>query len=109
MNQTIIKIAFIALLSSFAAVSYAHNEDPKDPKRVSVVVDNLKPGYATLSWIDTEITSIQINSNNGQVIPSIPVMDATSLHLNGLINGTYEILFLIGDKVIATENLTVNK
>lgn len=109
MNQTIIKIAFIALFSSFAAVSYAHNEDPKDPKRVSVVVDNLKPGYATLSWIDTEITSIQINSNNGQVIPSIPVMDATSLHLNGLINGTYEILFLIGDKVIATENLTVNK
>jgi hypothetical protein len=36
-------------------------------------------------------------------------MDTTSLHLNGLINGTYEISFLIGDKVIATENLIVNK
>ena len=109
MSQTFIKIAFIALFSSFAAVSFAHNEDPKDPKRVTVVVDNLKPGYATLSWVDTEITAIQINSSNVQVIPSIPVMDTTSLHLNGLINGTYEILFLIGDKVIATENLTVNK
>ncbi len=107
MNQTIIKIAFIALFSSFAAVSFAHNEDPKDPKRVSVVVDNLKPGYATLSWIDTEITAIQINSTNGHEMPSIPVMDATILHLNGLIEGSYEILFLIGDKVVATEYLIV--
>ena len=109
MSQTFIKIACIALLFSFSSVSFAHNEDPKDPKKVSVIVDELKPGFATLSWVDIEITSIRINSNNGQVIPSIPVMDATSLHLNGLINGTYEISFLIGDKVIATENLTVNK
>jgi hypothetical protein len=109
MSQTFIKNACIALLFSFSSVSFAHNEDPKDPKKVSVIVDELKPGFATLSWVDIEITSIRINSNNGQVIPSIPVMDATSLHLNGLINGTYEISFLIGDKVIATENLTVNK
>jgi hypothetical protein len=109
MGQTFIKIACIALLFSFSSVSFARNEEPKDPKKVSVIVDELKPGFATLSWVDTEITSIRINSNNGQVIPSIPVMDTTSLHLNGLINGTYEILFLIGDKVIATENLTVNK
>ena len=109
MSQTFIKIAFIALFSSFAAVSFAHNEDPKDPKRVTVVVDNLKPGYATLSWVDNEITAIQINSTNGQEMPSIPVMDATTLHLNGLIEGSYEILFLIGDKVMATEKLTVLK
>jgi hypothetical protein len=109
MSQTFIKIAFIAMLFSYSSVSFAHNEDPKDPKKVSVIVDELKPGFATLTWVDTEITAIQINSNNGQIIPSIPVMDATSLHLNGLINGTYEISFLIGDKVIAIENLTVNK
>ena len=43
-------------------------------------------------------------------MPSIPVMDATTLHLNGLIEGNYEILFLIGDKVVvATENLTIIK
>ena len=109
MSHNFIKIACIAMLFSFSSVSFAHNEDPKDPKRVTVVVDNLKPGYATLSWVDTEITAIQINSSNVQVIPSIPVMDTTSLHLNGLINGTYEISFLIGDKVIAIENLIVNK
>jgi hypothetical protein len=34
-------------------------------------------------------------------------MDATSLHLNGLIEGNYEISFLIGNKVVATEYLTV--
>ena len=42
-------------------------------------------------------------------MPSIPVMDATTLHLNGLIEGSYEILFLIGDKIVATENLTIIK
>jgi hypothetical protein len=36
-------------------------------------------------------------------------MDATTLHLNGLIEGSYEILFLIGDQVVATESLTVLK
>lgn len=109
MSHNFIKIACIALLFSFSSVSFAHNEDPKDPKRVTVVVDNLKPGYATLSWVDTEITAIQINSTNGQEMPSIPVMDATTLHLNGLIEGSYEILFLIGDKIVATENLTIIK
>lgn len=109
MSHNFIKIACIALLFSFSSVSFAHNEDPKDPKRVTVVVDNLKPGYATLSWVDNEITAIQINSTNGQEMPSIPVMDATTLHLNGLIEGSYEILFLIGDKIVATENLTIIK
>jgi len=109
MSQTIVKIAFAALFFSFTSVVFAHNEDPKDPKRVTVVVDNLRPGYATLSWVDTEITAIQIKATNGQEMPSIPVMDATTLHLNGLIEGSYEILFLIGDQVVATESLTVLK
>ena len=109
MSHNFIKIACIALLFSFSSVSFAHNEDPKDPKKVSVIVDELKPCFTILSWVDNEITIVQINSSNVQVIPSIPVMDTTSLHLNGLINGTYEILFLIGDKVIPTKNLTVNK
>jgi hypothetical protein len=42
-------------------------------------------------------------------MPAIPVMDATSLHLNGLINGTYEISFMSGETVIAIETLVVNK
>ena len=109
MNQTIVKIAIAALFFSFTSIAFGHNEDPKDPKRVTVVVDNLKPGYATISWLDSEITAIQISSNNGQEMPTIPVGDATTLHLNGLIEGSYEILFFIGDQVVATENLLIKK
>ena len=109
MNQIYTKIALLAILFSFSTVCFANNEDPKDPKKVSVVVDQLKPGYVTLSWVGSEITAIQINSTNGQVMPIIPVKDATSLHLNGLIEGAYEISFFFGDNVVATENLWVKK
>jgi hypothetical protein len=107
MNQLLLKIAFIAWLCAISTVTFAHNNEPKDPKKVSVIVDQQKPGYATLSWVDIEITSVEIHSSNGQFLPTIPVMDATSLHLNGLIEGNYEISFLIGNKVVATEYLTV--
>jgi hypothetical protein len=109
MNQSIVKIALVIFLFSISKVTFAHNEDPKDPKKVSVLVNDLKPGYVTLTWVDIEITSIQIYSSNGQFIPSIPVLDATSLHLNGLIEGDYEISFIRGNKVVATEKLTVSK
>ena len=107
--QSTVKFALVVMMLASASFTFAHNEDPKDPKKVSVVVNEMKPGFATLSWSDYAITTIQINSTNGQVMPSIPVMDATTLHLNGLIEGSYEILFLIGDKIVATENLTVTK
>jgi hypothetical protein len=42
-------------------------------------------------------------------MPTIPVMDATSLHLNDLMNGSYEINFLAGEKVVASEKITVSK
>jgi hypothetical protein len=89
--------------------SFAHNEDPKEIKKVSVVVNELKPGFATLSWSDYTITAIQITSVNGMFMPTIPVMDATSLHLNDLMNGSYEINFLAGEKVVASEKITVSK
>jgi hypothetical protein len=69
----------------------------------------LKPGFATLSWSDYTITAIQITSVNGMFMPTIPVMDATSLHLNDLMNGSYEINFLAGEKVVASEKITVSK
>jgi hypothetical protein len=109
MNQIFTKIALLAILFSFSTVAFANNEDPKDPKKVSVVVDQIKPGYLTLSWNGSEITAIQINSTNGQVMPIIPVKDATSLHLKGLIEGEYEISFFFGDIVVATENIWVKK
>jgi len=104
--QSTVKFALVVMMLASASFTFAHNEDPKI---VSVVVNEMKPGFATLSWSDYAITTIQINSTNGQVMPSIPVMDATSLHLNGLINGTYEISFMSGETVITTETLVVNK
>ena len=102
---TVVVLMIVAV--SFS--SFAHNEDPKEPKKVSVVVNQLKPGFATLTWTDYSITAIQINTTNGMFMPAIPVMDATSLHLNDLVNGSYEINFLAGDKVVASEKITVSK
>jgi hypothetical protein len=99
----------VLMIVTVSFSSFAHNEDPKEIKKVSVVVNELKPGFATLSWSDYTITAIQINTSNGMFMPAIPVLDATSFHLNDLINGTYEINFLAGDKVVASEKITVSK
>lgn len=101
--------AAVLMIVTVSFSSFAHNDDPKEVKKVSVVVNELKPGFATLSWSDYSITAIQINSVNGIMMPTIPVMDATSLHLNDLMNGSYEINFLAGDKVVASEKITVSK
>ena len=110
LNIITIRIATIVLmLTAVSFSSFAHNEDPKETKKVSVTVNEFKPGFATLSWSDYSITAIQINTSNGMFMPAIPVMDATSFHLNDLINGSYEINFLAGDKVVASEKITVSK
>ena len=110
LNIITIRIATIVLmLTAVSFSSFAHNEDPKETKKVSIVVNELKPGFATLSWSDYSITAIQINTSNGIFMPAIPVMDATSFHLNDLVNGSYEINFLAGDKVVASEKITVSK
>jgi hypothetical protein len=110
LNIITIRIATIVLmLTALSFSSFAHNEDPKETKKVSIVVNELKPGFATLSWSDYSITAIQINTSNGIFMPAIPVMDATSFHLNDLVNGSYEINFLAGDKVVASEKITVSK
>jgi hypothetical protein len=110
LNIITIRIATIVLvLTAVSFSSFAHNEDPKETKKVSIVVNELKPGFATLTWSDYSITAIQINTTNGMFMPAIPVMDATSFHLNDLVNGSYEINFLAGDKVVASEKITVSK
>ena len=106
-SQKLTVVVLMLVAVSFS--SFAHNEDPKEIKKVSVVVNELKPGFATLSWSDYTITAIQITSVNGMFMPTIPVMDATSLHLNDLMNGSYEINFLAGEKVVASEKITVSK
>ena len=101
--------AVVVMIVVVSFSSFSHNEDPKETKKVSIVVNELKPGFATLSWSDFTITAIQINTANGVFMPPIPVMDATSFHLNDLVNGSYEINFLAGDKVVASEKITVSK
>jgi hypothetical protein len=101
--------AVVVMIVVVSFSSFAHNEDPKETKKVSIVVNELKPGFATLSWSDFTITAIQINTANGVFMPPIPVMDATSFHLNDLMNGSYEINFMAGDKIVASEKITVSK
>jgi hypothetical protein len=101
--------AVVVMIVVVSFSSFAHNEDPKETKKVSIVVNELKPGFATLSWSDFTITAIQINTANGMFMPAIPVMDATSFHLNDLMNGSYEINFMAGDKIVASEKITVSK
>ena len=102
-------VAAFLMIVTVSFSSFAHNDDPNEVKKVSIVVNELKPGFATLSWSDYTITAIQINSTDGIIMPTIPVMDATSLHLNDLMNGSYEINFLAGDIVVASEKITVSK
>ena len=53
LNIITIRIATIVLmLTAVSFSSFAHNEDPKETKKVSIVVNELKPGFATLSWSD---------------------------------------------------------
>ena len=106
-SQKLTVVVFMIVAVSFS--SFAHNEDPKEVKKVTVVVNEMKPGFATLTWSDLTITGVQIISSNGIVMPTIPVGDATSLHLNDLMNGSYEINFVAGDKVVATEKISVSK
>ena len=101
--------AVVVMIVVVSFSSFAHNEDPKETKKVSIVVNELKPGFATLSWSDFTITAIQINTANGMFMPAIPVMDATSFHLNDLMNGSYEINFMAGDKIVASEKIIVSK
>ena len=106
-SQKLTVVVLMIVAVSFS--SFAHNEDPKETKKVSIEVNEFNPGFATLSWSDYSITAIQINSTNGMFMPTVPVMDATSLHLNDLLNGSYEINFLAGDQIVATEKITVSK
>ncbi len=55
--------AVVVMIVVVSFSSFAHNEDPKETKKVSILVNELKPGFATLSWSDFTITAIQINKN----------------------------------------------
>ena len=89
---------------------FANNDDePKDNAKVKVITSSINQGDATVKWYDQEIDYIEIISNNNQVMPSIPVLDADALHLHGLTNGVYLIHFKSKGKVLYTKEIRVQR
>ncbi len=90
----------------------AHNgegDEPKKEDKVQLITSQLSIGDATLNWSDKRIDFIEISSDNGQFMPSIPVLDASSLHLNDLLNGNYTINFVAEGKVLYSRSLVVQR
>jgi hypothetical protein len=50
---------------------------------------------------------IEIVASNGQFMPTIPVSDAKSLHMNDLMNGTYTLVFKSATETLYTKVIEV--
>ncbi len=106
----IFTILFSFSLLMLSPYSFANNDDdPKDNVNVKVITSSIDQGNATVKWFDKDIDYIEIISNNGQVIPSIPVLDADALHLHDLTNGVYLIHFKSEGKILYTKEITVQR
>ena len=97
----------LLMLSSYALAN--NDDDPKDNVNVKVITSSIDQGNATVKWFDQDIDYIEIISNNNQVIPSIPVLDADTLHLHDLTNGVYLIHFKSKGKILYTKEITVQR
>jgi len=109
----IFTILFSLSLLFVSSISFANNniedDDPIKKKKhgVKVVTSSLYEGDATIKWDDDRIDYIEITSKNGQFMPSIPVLEASSLHLHDLMNGTYLIQFKSEGEVLYYKEITV--
>ena len=109
-TNKIFTILFSLSLLFVSTNSFAHNDDdPTKKEKVKVIASSIEKGYATIKWFDQEIDFIEIISNNDQFMPSIPVLDAASLHLHDLMNGTYLINFKSKGKVLYSKEITVQR
>jgi hypothetical protein len=103
-------IAAVVLVSNVVMAHNGEGDEPvKKDDKVQITVSELSAGDATVKWTDSRIDFIEIISDNGQFMPSIPVLDATSLHLNDLINGTYKINFISNGEIIYSKNILVQR
>ena len=73
------------------------------------VVTNSAKGTARINWSDNRIEVIEISSSNGQYMPTIPVMGATELHLNDLIDGTYVIIFKSNETILYSKTIEISR
>ena len=76
-SYKIFTILFSFSLLLISTNSFANNDDdPKDNSKVKVITSSINQGDATVKWFDQSIDYIEIISNNNQIMPSIPVLDA---------------------------------
>jgi hypothetical protein len=105
MKTAFLTLAF--LLSTFVLVQ-ANNEVPVKLEDDKVkVVCNSTTGNATIIWSDLRIEFIEIIASNGQFMPTIPVSDAKSLHMNDLMDGTYTLIFKSSTESLYTKTIEV--
>ena len=109
-SYKIFTILFSFSLLIISTNSFANNDDdPKDNSKVKVITSSINQGDATVKWFDQSIDYIEIVSNNNQIMPSIPVLDADALHLHDLTNGVYLIHFKAKGKILYTKEITVQR
>ena len=78
-------------------------------KILKILTSSIQDGNATIKWYDDRIDHIEITSKNGQFMPAIPVLDASSLHLHDLMDGTYRVQFKSEGEVIYNKEITVQR
>ncbi|MBM3185043.1 MAG: hypothetical protein FJZ67_01975 [Bacteroidetes bacterium] len=112
-TRTILNGLLLATVILFTNVVSAHNGEGDEPSKkedkVQIITSELNFGNATIKWADSRIDFVEITSTNGQFMPAIPVLDATSLHLNDLISGTYTINFISNGQTLYSKNIRVQR
>jgi hypothetical protein len=109
-KQPTMKTLILTLVLAFSSVAYvrANQEIPVKLEDDKVqVVCNASTGNATIIWSDARIEFIEIVASNGQFMPTIPVSDAKSLHMNDLMNGTYTLVFKSASEELYTKVIEV--
>ncbi len=107
MKTTILTLAMVL----FSTLLVNANTDTKkgfEDDKIQIVC-NISTGNATILWSDARIDFIEILASNGQFMPTIPVSDAKSLHMNDLMNGTYTLVFKSGNETLYIKTLEVSK
>ena len=110
--KTILNLNSLVLALSMLIASSAFSlNDTKQGVNDDIieVVANSVTGNARINWKDNRIETIEIISSNGQYMPTIPVMGASELHLNDLINGTYTIVFKSNETILYTKTIEINR
>ena len=107
-----LKITVLAILLNLVTI-YANDGQDKTRKskgnEEKVFISHITEGSMSITWTDKRIEAIEILSSNGQIMPEIPVLDATSIHLSSLENGTYTIKFKYDNETIYEKVINVRR